>query len=157
MSHHFWDWNKEWYGEISFPGGSVVKNMPAMQKSQVWSLGGEDPLEKEIATCCSILAWEIPWTEEMGRLQSMEWQSQTLLSNWGHMHRDINSPPVGSRKSYKCVKQNFCLKTEQTDGQNLFFFWIVPSKEISSLFWGRINVCKQPNIWIWPFKPHLTS
>ena len=48
------------------PGGSVVKNQPAMQKMQVQSLGQEDPLEKETATHSSILAWEIPWTEEPG-------------------------------------------------------------------------------------------
>ena len=45
------------------PGGSVVKNLPAMQERQVQFLGQEDPLEKEMATHSSILAWEIPWTE----------------------------------------------------------------------------------------------
>ena len=54
-----------------FPGGSVVKNPPAMQKTCVQSLGLEDPLEKEMATHSSILAWEIPWTEEPGELQFM--------------------------------------------------------------------------------------
>ena len=51
-----------------------VKNLPPvldMQETQVQSLGQEDPLEKEMATHCSILAWEIPWTEEPGGLQSM--------------------------------------------------------------------------------------
>ena len=52
------------------PGGSVVKNPPAMQEMQVPSLGREDPLEEEMATHSSILAWRIPWTEEPGRLQS---------------------------------------------------------------------------------------
>ena len=42
-----------------------------MQMMHVWSLGGEDPVEKEMATHSSILAWEIPWREEPGRLQSM--------------------------------------------------------------------------------------
>ena len=46
------------------------KNPPAMQETQVQSLGGEDPLEKGMATHCSILAWRIPWTEEPGGLQS---------------------------------------------------------------------------------------
>ena len=54
-----------------FLGGSVVKNPPAMPETQVQSLGLEDPLEKEMATHSSILAWEIPWTEEPGELQSM--------------------------------------------------------------------------------------
>ena len=45
-----------------------VKNLPAMKETQVQSLGGEDILEKEIATHSSIFAWRIPWTEETGRL-----------------------------------------------------------------------------------------
>ena len=49
----------------------MVKNLPAMQETQVQSLDLEDPLEKGIATHSSILAWRIPWTEEPGRLQSM--------------------------------------------------------------------------------------
>ena len=49
----------------------MVKNLPAMQETQVWSLGQEDPLEKEMATHSSILVWEIPWTEEPGKPQSM--------------------------------------------------------------------------------------
>ena len=56
---------------MDFPGGSVVKNPPAMQETQVWTLGQEDLLKKELATHSSILAWEIPWTEEYGGLQSM--------------------------------------------------------------------------------------
>ena len=50
-----------------FPGDSVVKNPPAMQEMQVRYLGQEDPLEEEMATHSSILALEIPWTEEPGR------------------------------------------------------------------------------------------
>ena len=49
----------------------LVKNLPAIQEAQVQSLGGEDPLEKEMATHFSIPAWRIPWTEELGGLQSM--------------------------------------------------------------------------------------
>ena len=45
-----------------------LKSLPAMQETQVQSLGQEDPLEKEMATHSSILAWEIPWTEEAGGL-----------------------------------------------------------------------------------------
>ena len=61
----------------------MVKNPPAMQETQVWSLGQEDPLEKGMATHSSILIWRIPWTEEPGRQQSMGSQSQTWLST-GH-------------------------------------------------------------------------
>ena len=49
----------------------MVKRLPAMRETQIQSLGREDPLEKEMATHSSILAWKIPWTEEPGRLQSM--------------------------------------------------------------------------------------
>ena len=49
----------------------TVKNLPAMPDTWVQSLGREDPLEKELATHSSILAWSIPWTEEPGRLLSM--------------------------------------------------------------------------------------
>ena len=52
----------------------TVKNLPAVQETQVQSLGREDPLEKEMATHSSILAWRIPRTEDPGRLQSMELQ-----------------------------------------------------------------------------------
>ena len=66
---------------LGFPGGSVVKNLPAKQETQVQSLGWEDPLEKGIAIYSSILAWTIPWTEEPGGPQSMELQRWTRLSN----------------------------------------------------------------------------
>ena len=56
---------------MGFPTGSVVKNPAAVQQTQVQSLGGKDPLEKEMATHFSILAWGIPWTEELGGLPSM--------------------------------------------------------------------------------------
>ena len=58
----------------------MVKNPLAMQKmpeTQVRSLGREDPLEEEMATHSSNLAWRIPWAEEPGGLQSMGWQRQT--------------------------------------------------------------------------------
>ena len=56
---------------MGLPGGSVVKYLHAIHETQIWSLGWEDPLEKGMATHPSILAWEIPWTEEPGGLQSM--------------------------------------------------------------------------------------
>ena len=52
----------------------MVKKLPAKQEMQVQSLDWEDPLEKEMATHSSIFARKIPWTEEPGRLQSVEWQ-----------------------------------------------------------------------------------
>ena len=52
----------------------TIKNLFVMQETQVQSLGQDDPLEEEMATHSSILAWEIPWTEESGGLQSMRMQ-----------------------------------------------------------------------------------
>ena len=63
-------WNADWDRWLDFPGGSDIKNLPAMQETWVWSLAGEDPLEKRMATHSSILACIIPWTEKPGRLQS---------------------------------------------------------------------------------------
>ena len=51
--------------------GQSVKNLPAVPETQIQSLGWEDPLEKEMATHSSILAWKMSWTEEPGGLQSM--------------------------------------------------------------------------------------
>ena len=75
----------------SFPGGSGVKNLPAMkemQEIQIWSLGQEDPQEKEMATHFGILAWKIPWTEEpagygpwgLKELDMPEWLNTTHLT-----------------------------------------------------------------------------
>ena len=64
---HLWKYKLIHY----FLGGSVVKNLPAMQEIWVRSLGFEDPLERGMATHSSIFAWRIPWTGEPGGLQSM--------------------------------------------------------------------------------------
>ena len=56
------------YLGVGFPGGSVVKNLPAKQQTWVWFLGQEYSLEKKMATHSTILAWEISWTEEPGGL-----------------------------------------------------------------------------------------
>ena len=71
----------EWWdcSYVSFPGGSVVKNLPAKQETRVRSLGREDPLEKEMATHSRILAWETSWAEEPGG----------LYSSWGHKELDM--------------------------------------------------------------------
>ena len=58
----------------------MIKNLSIMQETQVWSLGKEDPLEKEIATHSSILAWRIPWTKEPRGLQSIG--SQRVRHDW---------------------------------------------------------------------------
>ena len=71
----------------AFLTAQLVKNLPAVWETWVQSLGWEDPLEKEMATHSSVLAWRIPWMEEPGGLQSMESQkSQTWLSNFTSLH-----------------------------------------------------------------------
>ena len=74
---------KYWRG---FSGGSVVKNPLAMQQTHVQSLGPGDPLEKEMATHSSILVWEIPWTEEPGRLWFMGLQESDTTLRLNHHH-----------------------------------------------------------------------
>ena len=68
-----------------------IKHLPIMQETRVLSLGWEDPLEKEMATHYSILAWEIPWTEELGRLQSMA--SQRVRHDWATKHSTAQLEP----------------------------------------------------------------
>ena len=72
-----------------------VKNSDAMQETQVWFLDGEHPLEKEIATHFSSLAWEIPWTEETGGLQSMGSQELDLTYCPNHHHHRSQCCHVG--------------------------------------------------------------
>ena len=62
----------------------LLKHLPAMQETRVQSLGWEDPLEKEMATHSSTLAWKIPWSEEPHRLQSMG--SQRVQHDWAMTH-----------------------------------------------------------------------
>ena len=63
----------------------LVKNTPIVQETQVLSLGWEDLLEKKMATYTSILAWEIPWTEEPGRRQSMGSQELNTTKQLNHI------------------------------------------------------------------------
>ena len=67
----------------------MVKRLPAVRETRVWSLGWEDPMEKEMATHCITLAWKIPWMEEPGRLQSMglqrvghDWATSLTQNNY---------------------------------------------------------------------------
>ena len=83
-THSIWMWewdHKEGWTPKNSPVAQMVKCLPTMRETWVWSLGWEDLLEKEMATHSSILAWKIPWTEEPGRLQSMG--SQRVGHDWG--------------------------------------------------------------------------
>ena len=76
---HHW-FNKKYIFKLSFWLRQTAKNLPVMQETWVLPLGQEGPLEKVMATHCSILAWKISWTEDPGRLQSMV--SQRVGHNW---------------------------------------------------------------------------
>ena len=73
------------------PDGSLIKNLPAVQEMQVQCLGREDPLEEEMATHSSMLAWRILWTEEPGGLQSIGSQRVTRLSAYTTNRYSISS------------------------------------------------------------------
>ena len=66
----------------------TVKSLPAVQETQVQSLGGEDPLEEDLATHSSILAWKIPWMEEPGGLQFMG-SKELDMTEWLHFQISI--------------------------------------------------------------------
>ena len=73
----------------------MVKNLPTMQETWVWSLGWEDPLEKGKATHSSVLAWRILWTEEPGRLWCMV--SQRFVHDWATLYTPVHKDfPCGS-------------------------------------------------------------
>ena len=78
----------------------TVKNLPAIQETQVQSLGWKDPLEKERATHFSILAWRIPWTEAPGRLQSMGLQKSDTTERLAHTQSQYMTPLPKSPKSF---------------------------------------------------------
>ena len=81
--------------KVLMPGhlvAQIVKNLPAMQKTELRSLGREDPLEKGTETHSSILAWRMPWTEEPGGLQSM--RSQRVGHDWVTNTRPHHEPQV---------------------------------------------------------------
>ena len=95
----------------AFLVAQTIKNLPAMQETWVWSLGGEDPLEKEMATHSSILVWRIPWTEEPGGLQStgsqrvgLDWVtslSLSLLNEQGKIPEKISEVEMSSKNNSK--------------------------------------------------------
>ena len=76
----------------------MVRCLPAMRETHVWSPCPEDPLEKEMATYSSTFAWKIPWTEEPGRLQSM--RSQRIGHDWA-------TSPSFTSKSWICPSPTF--------------------------------------------------
>ena len=113
----------------------MVKNLPAMWETQVWSLGRVDALEKEMAAHFSILAWEIPWTEKPGRPQSM--RLQRVRHDWSdlaHSHMDF------LHKSFKMKMPLFL-----TTGGAVEFFslpWKIATKPVYSRSYSKSG-CEQ--------------
>jgi len=95
----------------------MVKNLPAMQETQVWSPGWEDPLEKGMATHSSILAWRIPWTKEPGGLQSMRLQraghnwATNAHTPWWNIMESVNRVCLGTLMRWHGLKASlrWCL------------------------------------------------
>ena len=100
----------------------IVKNLPAMQETWVWSLGMKNPLEKRMATHSSILAWRIPWTEEPGRLQPTG--AQRVRHDWvtnthkGLHGRVLSGGPVAFPNIWFCYFQYYCLIMGFPGGSN---------------------------------------
>ena len=86
-------WLRHYSPTPGFPGGSDIKNLPAVWDSWAPSLGQEDPPEEGIFTHSSILAWRIPWTAEPDRLQSTGSQSRRRL---GNQQRALKRPSSAS-------------------------------------------------------------
>ena len=86
-----WVWNSKERGRASWwlSWWRIRLPMQETQETQVWSLGQEDPLKKEMATCPRILAWKIPWTEKPGGLQSMG--LQRVGHDWACMHTNTDT------------------------------------------------------------------
>ena len=142
-------WQKEYFvflilkSMVGFPGGSDGKDLPVMQEAWVWSLGWEVPLEKEMATHFSILAWIISWTEEPGELQSMG--SQRVWHDWATNTFTYLSQMLDSFFHWKIIAlQNFVFCQTSTWISHRYTY-------IPSLF------LKSPPFWTSPhLPPHPT-
>ena len=115
-----------WWASLVVP---MVKNLPAMWETQVWTLDWEDPLEKGMATHSSILAWRIPWIEEPGGLQSVG--LQRVAYNWESNTFTFALVTTGSEEWKNRVTKNLCCsiftmyfeKKHETWCRSLIFFF----------------------------------
>ena len=119
------------------PGGSEAKNLPAVQETRVQSLGWEDPLKGEMATHSSILAWRIPWTEELSGLQSKG--SQRVTYDWATKHTRTHQ--LISQPQYKAGKTwNFKTKSRR--------HWKNQQEKKKSRFPLKTTVLPPPIKWV---------
>ena len=118
-----------------------VKNLPAVRETWVRSLGGEDPLEKEIATYPSILAWEIPWTEEPGGLQFM--QSQRVGHDWGtntHIYIGNTFKALKSPRNFSTSPRSTLTLYDEVFGvDGIFLVDMLTLLLVSCSVWGEIH------------------
>ena len=125
----------------------MVKNLPAMQETWVWSLGQEDPLEKGMDTDSSILAWRIPWTEKPGGLYSMG--SQKVEHDWAihfHIHKYIKLYIYYITFSSIYITEWLCCTEEinianQIYSKKLIYLW--PHRRACGILvpWSAWNLC----------------
>ena len=124
----------------------VAKRPPTMQETQVQSPGREDPLEKEMATHSSTLAWRIPWMEECGRLQSM--RSQRVRHAWA-THFSLFFYPKGGERAAGCCRflgvgilcSHSCA---HSSGHNIPIN--LPQEKCTSLFYNFLSVCEWKHV-----------
>ena len=102
-----------------FTGGSVVQNLSAMQKTQVWSLGWVDRLEKGMAAHSRILPWRIPWTEEPGGLQSEDLDTTENTSTYTHTYTHTLSLSLFEWESQRKVVTDGSLERLRNKGNDL--------------------------------------
>ena len=108
----------------------MVKHLAAMWKTWVWSLDQEDPLEKEMATHSSTLAWKIPWTEESGRLQSMgsqrtghDWEPSLSLYKYLHISDSLGHENSLAWFPFLWMPMPFTVYLELCPGSKLTCHW----------------------------------
>ena len=122
--------------QMFFLVAQTVKHLPAMQETQVWSLGQEDPLEKEMTPHSSTLAWKIPWMEEPGGLQSIG--SQRIGHNWAiSLYLSIVTQ-LSPSLHFHAVKMGQQLKYGEECGVLCVMDRFLPLSLILRLFWGSI-------------------
>ena len=130
----------------------MVKNLPAMWETWVQSLGGEDPLEREMATYSSTLAWEIPWTEEPDGLQSMVSQrvgpnrvtnTLTFIHHWGLPWWLSSKKSACNAGDPASVPGSGRSPGERNDNPSSILAWRIPWTEepggVQSMGWQRVR------------------
>ena len=121
--------------QIEIHGGSDGKHLSTMRETQVWALGWEDPLEKEMAIHSSTVAWKIPWTEKPGRLQSMG--SQRVGHDWASslsLWRLKLPSKVYQSWTSSCRVNTVCLEL------SLLLYVFLKNYNILSLFFNITNL-----------------